>query len=222
MKKKIVAMIVCGALVLSLAACGSSNSSSEVIDESAGDVSEEIDEAEEAEAVTSEEETAEEEAAGEEPVESSVQLDWVQAIYTAFQESDLDTVFEIIEAYNFADQLTLYEEGGNETLDYYAVDENNVLVVYSYAGSFSGEGYELDSSEILVGAVGADEITGEETVDDILNLIPGEDSGIYAETITDIYNGETTLTRYALIGTMFYMNYGLDDAAVADLKDYTD
>lgn len=53
MKKKIVAMIACGALAFSLVACGSSNSSSEVIDESAGDVSEKIDEAEEAEAVTS-------------------------------------------------------------------------------------------------------------------------------------------------------------------------
>ncbi|MCD7819236.1 MAG: hypothetical protein LUH07_09330 [Lachnospiraceae bacterium] len=215
--KKLKTMLLVSAMsaALTLTGCGNSAESEDTtVTEEAAETETEVEEIEEAEGAAESEESTEEAAAGDEPTDEADES-WVQSLYDSLLAEDLDTVFDVIEADDFAGKLTVYDEqdGHFESYDVYTMDDTYVLFLYAY----SSEEYGNDA---IVGAIPAEHIPGAETLDDYFFLLGYDCADYYITSSISTDDGETTLYRSAQVFDTWYDQYGLEDEEVYDLIAY--
>ncbi len=124
--------------------------------------------------------------------------EWVQELYQAILNEDLDTVYEVIEADTFFESLTEYDNG--ETFGCYTVDEENVILLYTYDAK--------GLVESAVAVVAAAQISGSETMKDFGSLMSDADICI------DSFTYKEELSRTATLYDTYVVDYGLDSETV--------
>ena len=129
--------------------------------------------------------------------------EWVQELYEAILKEDLDTVYEVIEAGAFFESLTEYDDG--ETFACYAVDEANVILLYTYDAK--------GLVESAVAVVKAEEIKGDETLKEFGSLMSDADLCIDSFTYNDDFS------RTATLYNTYIVDYGLDSEAVYETSE---
>lgn len=129
--------------------------------------------------------------------------EWVQELYEAILAEDLDTVYEVIEADAFFESLTEYDDG--ETFACYAVDDEYVILLYTYDAK--------GLVESAVAVVMAEEINGDETLKEFGSLMSDADLCIDSFTYNDDFS------RTATLYNTYIIDYGLDSETVYETSE---